>query len=109
MDIQNKFHATRGMRMKHAYMIGIQLLQRIKDFHSIGYVHSDIKPGNIVFGRGRKRNILYLIDYGLAKVESKTCPRQYPADLYEKENLRLNGTPLYASINSHLGWSKVYK
>ena len=26
-----------------------------------------------------------------------------------KENLRLNGTPLYASINSHLGWSKTFK
>ena len=83
MDIQNKFHATRGMRPKHAYMIGIQLVQRIRDFHSIGYVHSDIKPGNIVFGRGRKRNLLYLIDYGLAKVESRSCPNSIPLDIYK--------------------------
>ena len=108
-DIQKKFHATRGMRLKHAYMIGIQLLQRIRDFHSIGYVHGDIKPGNIVFGRGRKHNLLYLIDYGLAKVESRSCPKSSPTDIYLKENLRLNGTPLYASINSHLGWNKIFK
>ena len=67
MDIQTKFHCTKGLRMKHVLMIGIQLLKRIQTLHSLGFVHGDIKPANIMFGRGNKKNTLYLIDYGLAK------------------------------------------
>lgn len=109
MNLQSKYHAKHGMRMKHALMIGMQLLKRIRDFHSIGYVHCDIKPGNIVFGRNKRRNILYLVDYGLSRLESKTRTMHVPKHIFDKSNLRLNGTPLYASINLHLGWSKVFK
>ena len=109
MDIQTKFHATKGLRMKHVLMIGIQLLERIKFLHSLGYVHGDIKPANIVFGRGNKKNILYLIDYGLSAKQDKYNKSKFPPYIYNKWNLRLNGTPLYASINAHLGWGKVFK
>ncbi len=35
--------------------------------HDLGYVHRDLKPANIMMGVGRKENIVYLIDFGLAK------------------------------------------
>jgi serine/threonine protein kinase len=35
--------------------------------HDIGYVHRDLKPANIMMGYGKKSNIVYLIDFGLAK------------------------------------------
>ncbi|CDW75772.1 ck1 family protein kinase [Stylonychia lemnae] len=37
--------------LSQVYNIGIQLLQRIRDFHTIGYVHGDIKPCNILVGK----------------------------------------------------------
>lgn len=85
------------------------MVDRIKTFHSLGYVHGDIKPANIMFGKGKKRHTLYLIDYGLSKVESVYTRSSPPSSVYNKSSLQLNGTPLYASVNSHLGWSKMFK
>lgn len=109
MDIQTKYHSTQGFSLKVVLMIGIQLLNRIKTFHSLGLVHGDIKPANIMFGKGNKKHTLYLIDYGLSKKESIYTKSSPPDFVYQKQNLQLNGTPLYASINSHLGWSKMFK
>lgn len=109
MDIQTKYHSTQGFSLKVVLMIGIQLLDRIKTFHSLGLVHGDIKPANIMFGKGKKKHTLYLIDYGLSMKETVYTKAEPPASIFEKQNLQLNGTPLYASINSHLGWSKMFK
>lgn len=109
MDIQNKFNSSSGFTLKTVIMIGIQLLDRIKTFHSMDFVHGDIKPANIMFGKGTKKNTLYLIDYGLSKEESKYSKPNIPSSVFNKAVLQLNGTPLYASINSHLGWSKMFK
>ena len=107
--IQKKFKAMDGLKMKNVLMIGFQLLQRLKVLHSLGYVHGDIKPANIVFGKGKKKNILYLIDFGITQKESSLDISKHDASIYDMENLKLNGTPLYASINLHLGWDKVFK
>lgn len=109
-DIQNKYHSTGGFSLKVVLMIGLHLLDRIRTFHSMGLVHGDIKPANIMMGKRKgKKHTLYLIDYGLSKKESTTTTAVPPAYVYEKSVLQLNGTPLYASINSHLGWSKMFK
>ncbi|CAI2380628.1 unnamed protein product [Moneuplotes crassus] len=109
MDIQEKFHCTGGFTLKVVIMIGIQLLDRIRTLHSVGYVHGDIKPSNIMFGKGDKKNILYLIDYGLCKLECKYIKENLPSSIFNKQYLWLHGTPLFASINAHLGWSKMFK
>ena len=31
--------------------IGKQLLFKLKTLHEVGWVHNDVKPGNILFGR----------------------------------------------------------
>ena len=46
-------------------MIGIQLCERLRDLHSIGYVHNDIKPDNMLLDPKNKENI-FLIDFGLS-------------------------------------------
>jgi len=98
--------------MKHVLMIGQQLIRRLKVFHSFDYVHGDIKPANIMFGRGKHKNTLYLIDFGLSRHQSKlsgSYKHNYPADIYKKDKLNLNGNPLHASVNQHLGWNKMFK
>ena len=49
-----------------ALEIGIQLLDRIELFHSLGYVHNDLKFENIVVGYDDPSKI-YLIDFGLSQ------------------------------------------
>jgi len=97
------------MRMKHVLMIGQQVLYRIRDLHSLDFVHGDIKPLNLVFGREKYKNVLTLIDFGLTQKESSFPDNLYNSTIYEKENLMLRGTPNYASINLHLGWNKIFK
>ena len=45
----------------------------------------------------------------LQNKEDVYMKQQLPSYIFNKCNLRLNGTPLYASINAHLGWSKTFK
>ena len=46
--------------------IGIQLLDIIETLHQLGFIHSDIKPDNILFGIGQDRDLVHLIDFGKA-------------------------------------------
>lgn len=65
----------------------------------------------MVFGIPEKPNelILHFIDFGLSKWFDQNDPGdEPPASAYEAKNLRLTGTPIYASVNSHLGWSNCY-
>lgn len=44
--------------------IMFQLIKFVDGMHSMGYIHGDLKPGNIVYDGKRKQ--LYVIDYGFA-------------------------------------------
>lgn len=47
--------------------IGLQGIELIEKFHEIGYIHRDIKPSNFLLGHGKKKDKLYLVDFGLAR------------------------------------------
>jgi serine/threonine protein kinase len=47
--------------------IALQMIDRLEDLHSRGFVHLDMYPNNIALGNGRERNKLYLIDFGEAR------------------------------------------
>lgn len=81
-------------------MIGEQLVTRLEFIHSKNYLHRDIKPDNFLVGRGNKSNIIYAIDFGLAKKykDSKTG-----LHIPYRDGKNLTGTARYASINTHLG------
>ena len=52
-------------------MIALQLMNRLQSLHSQGYIHRDLKPANVVIGKNAEEaNYIYLIDFGLAKIES---------------------------------------
>ena len=44
-----------------------RIINRIEDMHKKGFLHRDLKANNFMVGKGNKRNIVYIIDFGLAK------------------------------------------
>ena len=51
-------------------------------------------------GLGKKGNLVYIIDFGLAKKYRDARTHQH---IPYRENKNLTGTAKYASINNHLG------
>lgn len=91
---------NRRFSLKTVLMIAEQMLARIEYVHASHFIHRDVKPDNFLVGVGTNVNLVYVIDFGLAKRFRN--PRSHMHISY-KENKRLTGTPRYASINNHLG------
>merc|ERR1712217_642131 len=90
----------RKFSLKTTLMLGDQMLNRVEYVHSKHYIHRDMKPENFLIGVGKKSNLVYLVDYGLAKRYRN--PKTMHHIAYH-ENSQLTGTARYASINTHLG------
>ena len=75
--------------------IGIQMFTRIKFIHEKHLLHRDIKPDNFLFGLDSKKDILYLIDFGL-------CKRYYNNGHIKMNKLtKIIGSYNYISLNIH--------
>ncbi|KID72415.1 Casein kinase I hhp1 [Metarhizium brunneum] len=60
-------YCDRSFSLKTILLIADQAISRIEYIHSKGLLHRDIKPDNFLLGVGKRGNILYTIDFGLAK------------------------------------------
>lgn len=78
-------------------------ISRIEYIHSKNFIHRDVKPDNFLMGLGKKGNLVYIIDFGLAKKYRDARTHQH---IPYRENKNLTGTARYASINTHLGIGK---
>ena len=77
-----------------------QMITRIEYIHSKGFIHRDVKPDNFLIGKLSKKELIYIIDFGLAKrYKDPKTGAHIPYD----EGKSLIGTARYASINTHLG------
>ncbi|KAK0168169.1 hypothetical protein PV327_001995 [Microctonus hyperodae] len=91
---------SRRFTLKTVLLLADQMISRTDFIHSRHFIHRDIKPDNFLMGLGKKGNLVYIIDFGLAKKyrDSRTH-RHIPY----RENKNLTGTARYASINTHMG------
>lgn len=86
--------------LKTTLLLADQILQRVEDLHSINFLHRDIKPENFCIGINANKDLIYMVDFGLAKRYSD--PRTGLHIKYQSSRA-LTGTARYVSINSHLG------
>eukprot|EP00826_Nyctotherus_ovalis_P063545 TRINITY_DN9321_c0_g5_i1.p1 TRINITY_DN9321_c0_g5~~TRINITY_DN9321_c0_g5_i1.p1 ORF type:complete len:354 (+),score=106.71 TRINITY_DN9321_c0_g5_i1:206-1267(+) len=90
----------RRFSLKTVLMLAEQMLQRIEFFHSHFFLHRDVKPANFLLGLGKNQDMLYIIDYGLAKKYYNASTGEH---IEYREDKCLTGTVRYASVNTHLG------
>lgn len=96
-DIKSKL-AGGKISMSTTLRIGIECVRALKELHEMGFLHRDIKPGNILV-RPRLSKPVALIDFGLSRhfVDDMGAP------LPPREQLGFVGTASFASINAHNG------
>ena len=76
------------------------MITRLEFFHNNHFIHRDMKPDNFLVGVGKKANLIYAIDLGLAKRYREPKTGEH---IPYKDNKSLTGTARYASVNAHLG------
>lgn len=91
---------NRKLSLKTVLLLADQLISRIEFIHGKNFIHRDMKPDNFLMGLGKKGNLVYVIDFGLAKKFRDQRTHQH---IPYRENKNLTGTARYTSINTHLG------
>ncbi|TNV87224.1 hypothetical protein FGO68_gene17084 [Halteria grandinella] len=85
-------------------LIGLQLAERLENLHSIGYLHLDIKPNNVLLGTSDlnhpKSKLIYLIDFGITKKYKETDGSHVPF----KIDVPFTGNIIFSSVNTFLGY-----
>ena len=74
----------------------------MKSLHSIGYMHNDLKPENIILDKDRMDKI-FLIDFGL----SEAFLEHTQEHVEQKTNCGFTGNIMFASLNACRGLSKA--
>lgn len=82
-------------------------MERLENFHNIGYIHLDLKPDNILLGsptyNSAKWKMIYLIDFGV----SRKYKNPDGSHVQFRMDLAFTGNIIFASVNSFLNYGKL--
>jgi len=73
----------------HALQIAAQVGSALQHAHARGIVHRDLKPGNVFVERKSGRDVVKLLDFGIAKEVNVTAG----VDVNATANMRATGSP----------------
>ncbi|CEF61850.1 Asator [Strongyloides ratti] len=80
--------------------IGAQILFGLKNLHEAGYVHRDIKPGNIAIGRNNvMQKIVHILNFGLCRKFQNNKPETNEC-LISRKVTSFYGTLRYCSLDA---------
>jgi len=103
MDLQGmslsilKKNYLRRFSLKTVLMLGIVIVQLLRQVHEIGVLHRDIKPANFVVSRGDQGRNINILDFGLSVMYRNGDG----SHVEYREGCRRCGTARYSSINTH--------
>ena len=86
--------------------IGVQLLQRLENLHNHDFLYRNMMPEHVIIGRGKKSNILYLVDMSKTKrfISHKTG-KHIPKRLYKRKLPTVDSNVTYMPYREHEGKS----
>ena len=77
--------------------VGRQVVQRLAELHAHNYLHSDVKPDNVMLKDGR----IYLVDFGLSRLYVSPVTNRHVDET--DETSEFSGSPNFASVSAHAG------
>lgn len=66
-SLEDRLNKQQKFSLKTVVYLAEKLIEILKNIHSRGILHRDIKPGNILLGQGKNYKNVYLIDFGISK------------------------------------------